>query len=291
MRATPPAARMSAGTRSRAITATAPASSAIFACSGVTTSMMTPPLSIWARPFLVAQVDVSTVMLVWFPGVSAGFRERPAAGSCPHGSRRRPRALLLDYSEGVCGSRPRVRGGRAPCRTAPARRRPDATMATCPSTATGAQPPASAALPRPTLRRGRPDRARARIPSRPPRIALPRPRIAPSPLPRSPRPPIARPPLPRWPRRSRPAAPARASSRGAEAAAAPPRRFAGQPYWARPVPGFGDPAARILLLGLAPAAHGGNRTGRVFTGDRSGRLPVRSAPSRRARHASDERRR
>ena len=54
------------------------------------------------------------------------------------------------------------------------------------------------------------------------------------------------------------------------AAAAPPRRYAGQPYWARPVPGFGDPAARILLLGLAPAAHGGNRTGRVFTGDRSG---------------------
>src|SRR4051794_35432171 len=41
-------------------------------------------------------------------------------------------------------------------------------------------------------------------------------------------------------------------------------------YWARPVPGFGDPAARLLILGLAPAAHGGNRTGRVFTGDRSG---------------------
>ena len=55
-----------------------------------------------------------------------------------------------------------------------------------------------------------------------------------------------------------------------DAAADPPRRFAGQSYWARPVPGFGDPAARILLLGLAPAAHGGNRTGRVFTGDRSG---------------------
>jgi uracil-DNA glycosylase len=54
------------------------------------------------------------------------------------------------------------------------------------------------------------------------------------------------------------------------AAAAPPRRFADQPYWARPVPGFGDPAARLLVLGLAPAAHGGNRTGRVFTGDRSG---------------------
>jgi uracil-DNA glycosylase family 4 len=46
--------------------------------------------------------------------------------------------------------------------------------------------------------------------------------------------------------------------------------FAGEEYWARPVPGFGDPAARILIVGLAPAAHGGNRTGRIFTGDRSG---------------------
>ena len=54
------------------------------------------------------------------------------------------------------------------------------------------------------------------------------------------------------------------------AAATPPRRFAGQTYWARPVPGFGDPKARLLVVGLAPAAHGGNRTGRVFTGDRSG---------------------
>src|SRR5437868_14229413 len=41
-------------------------------------------------------------------------------------------------------------------------------------------------------------------------------------------------------------------------------------YWGRPVPGFGDPRARLLICGLAPAAHGGNRTGRVFTGDRSG---------------------
>ena len=64
MRATPPSARMSAGTRSSAMTATAPASSAMRACSGVTTSMMTPPLSIWASPFLVAQVEVSTVMLL-----------------------------------------------------------------------------------------------------------------------------------------------------------------------------------------------------------------------------------
>lgn len=47
-------------------------------------------------------------------------------------------------------------------------------------------------------------------------------------------------------------------------------RFAGQTYWGRPVPGFGDPGARVLVLGLAPAAHGGNRTGRIFTGDRSG---------------------
>jgi uracil-DNA glycosylase family 4 len=54
------------------------------------------------------------------------------------------------------------------------------------------------------------------------------------------------------------------------AAAHPPARYRGEPYWARPVPGFGDPAARILLLGLAPAKDGGNRTGRVFTGDRSG---------------------
>jgi uracil-DNA glycosylase family 4 len=46
--------------------------------------------------------------------------------------------------------------------------------------------------------------------------------------------------------------------------------FADQEYWGRPVPGFGDPRARVLVLGLAPAAHGGNRTGRVFTGDRSG---------------------
>jgi uracil-DNA glycosylase family 4 len=47
-------------------------------------------------------------------------------------------------------------------------------------------------------------------------------------------------------------------------------RFRDEEYWGRPVPGFGDPDARILLLGLAPAAHGGNRTGRVFTGDASG---------------------
>ena len=55
-----------------------------------------------------------------------------------------------------------------------------------------------------------------------------------------------------------------------EAARQPPARYAGQRYWARPVPGFGDPDARVVIVGLAPAAHGGNRTGRIFTGDRSG---------------------
>ncbi len=45
------------------------------------------------------------------------------------------------------------------------------------------------------------------------------------------------------------------------------RAFRDDTYWARPVPGFGDPRARVLLVGLAPAAHGANRTGRVFTGD------------------------
>jgi uracil-DNA glycosylase family 4 len=54
------------------------------------------------------------------------------------------------------------------------------------------------------------------------------------------------------------------------AAAQPPRRYRGQDYWARPLPGFGDRRARVLVVGLAPAAHGGNRTGRMFTGDRSG---------------------
>jgi uracil-DNA glycosylase len=53
-------------------------------------------------------------------------------------------------------------------------------------------------------------------------------------------------------------------------AAEPPRRYRGEAYWAKPLPGFGDPRARILIVGLAPAAHGGNRTGRIFTGDRSG---------------------
>jgi uracil-DNA glycosylase family 4 len=50
----------------------------------------------------------------------------------------------------------------------------------------------------------------------------------------------------------------------------PPRRFQGEDYWARPLDGFGDSAARLAIVGLAPAAHGANRTGRMFTGDRSG---------------------
>ncbi|HXV04557.1 MAG TPA: uracil-DNA glycosylase [Solirubrobacterales bacterium] len=53
-------------------------------------------------------------------------------------------------------------------------------------------------------------------------------------------------------------------------AADPPARFRSDEYWARPLSGFGDPAARLAIVGLAPAAHGGNRTGRMFTGDRSG---------------------
>lgn len=54
------------------------------------------------------------------------------------------------------------------------------------------------------------------------------------------------------------------------------RRFAEEEYWGRPLPSFGDPAARLLLVGLAPAAHGGNRTGRMFTGDESGRWLFRA---------------
>jgi len=49
-----------------------------------------------------------------------------------------------------------------------------------------------------------------------------------------------------------------------------PKRFSDQKYWARPLPGFGDVNAKVLIVGLAPAAHGGNRTGRMFTGDSSG---------------------
>lgn len=61
-----------------------------------------------------------------------------------------------------------------------------------------------------------------------------------------------------------------------EAARRAPRRFRGETYWRRPLPAFGDPSARLLLVGLAPAAHGGNRTGRVFTGDESGNFLFRA---------------
>ena len=55
-----------------------------------------------------------------------------------------------------------------------------------------------------------------------------------------------------------------------ERAADPPRRYQGEDYWGRPLDGFGDPNAKVAIVGLAPAAHGANRTGRIFTGDRSG---------------------
>ena len=55
----------------------------------------------------------------------------------------------------------------------------------------------------------------------------------------------------------------------------PPPRFRGWVYWSKPVPGFGDPKAKIMIVGLAPAAHGGNRTGRSFTGDQSGQWVAR----------------
>lgn len=56
----------------------------------------------------------------------------------------------------------------------------------------------------------------------------------------------------------------------------PRAAFRAQTYWRRPVPGFGDPNAQLVIVGLAPAAHGGNRTGRVFTGDNSGRFLVKA---------------
>ena len=71
------------------------------------------------------------------------------------------------------------------------------------------------------------------------------------------------------------------------------RRFQDERYWGRPVPGWGDPRARLLIVGLAPAAHGGNRTGRIFTGERSGdflfaALPRAGFASRPASTARDD---
>jgi uracil-DNA glycosylase len=58
------------------------------------------------------------------------------------------------------------------------------------------------------------------------------------------------------------------------------RAFREDTYWGKPVPGFGDPNAHLLIVGLAPAAHGGNRTGRMFTGDRSGDFSTRRCTAR-----------
>src|SRR5581483_11398899 len=82
MRATPPWARMSAGTRSSAITATAPASSAIFACSALTTSMITPPLSISASPLFTRIVPVSCIASILpLASVVLGLGDRPDVGA------------------------------------------------------------------------------------------------------------------------------------------------------------------------------------------------------------------
>ena len=65
--------------------------------------------------------------------------------------------------------------------------------------------------------------------------------------------------------------------------------FRDEHYWARPVPGFGDPSARVVIVGLAPAAHGANRTGRMFTGRSQRRFPVRLAVAHRLCEPTDER--
>ena len=150
MRATPPALRMSAGTRSSAITATAPASSAILACSGVTTSMMTPPLSIWARPFLVAQVDVSTVMWDGFLWWSRSVR-RPglAPGSSPVRVGRAPRACRLSHERPRALPRGVRRVSVSRCRSGSASRPPGRRTSRTPGPAaapTGRPRPSSPAL-------------------------------------------------------------------------------------------------------------------------------------------------
>lgn len=61
-----------------------------------------------------------------------------------------------------------------------------------------------------------------------------------------------------------------------KAALNPPRRHKGEKYWAKPLPGFGDKKAKLIIVGLAPAVHGGNRTGRMFTGDSSGNTLMRA---------------
>src|ERR1700758_5138497 len=102
MRATPPSRRMSAGTRSSAITAAAPASSATFACSGVTTSMITPPLSISARPLLTRNVASSRM-----PGVYPRERGRPGL---PRPTRQVASQVLSTGRTRSCGRVDRVIG-------------------------------------------------------------------------------------------------------------------------------------------------------------------------------------
>src|SRR5947208_5568218 len=108
MRATPPSRRMSAGTRSSAITATAPASSAIFACSALTTSMITPPLSISASPLLTRIVPISA-MRVMLPG-QKGLDGVPKSDRLLQ-VREVPGAV--DHDDlGARNRRPRIAGGR-----------------------------------------------------------------------------------------------------------------------------------------------------------------------------------